>query len=107
MSAILEQAPVKKPARQLHRRPLSTWSNGDDRIRVQINDPALARAFAKVKGVTRTGYSVMGPFTQIFLTQSSQDWVKDWMKEHNKRAKPEASAAPTSTTKTLAWVNRP
>ncbi len=99
MSAVMEQAPSRKPARQLNSKPWSAWNNGDDRVRVQINDPVLARAFAKVKGVSRTGFSVMGPFTQIFLTQSSQDWVKDWMKGHNKGAEANASAAPTSTTK--------
>lgn len=99
MSAVMEKAPLKKSARQLNRKPWSVWSNGDDRTRVQINDHAMARAFAKITGVTRTGFSVMGPFTQIFLTQSSQDSVKDWMTEQNKRAQAKASAAPTSQTK--------
>jgi hypothetical protein len=67
---------------------------------VQINEPALAREFATLKNVTRTGYSVLGAFTQIYLTSHSNDWVKDWMREHNNRAKPKASAAPSSRTNT-------
>jgi hypothetical protein len=66
---------------------------------VQINDHALARFFAKVHGVSRTGYSVMGPFTEIYVTANSQDWVKDWMKEHNKAASAKASSAPKFTKK--------
>ena len=99
MSAALTKARSRKPSRQLNRKPWSAWGNGDDRTRVQINEPAMARTFAKIPGVTRTGYSVMGPFTVIYLTQHSQEWVKNWMKEHNNRAKPEASAARSSETK--------
>jgi len=98
MSIVLERAPSRKPARQLNRAPWSSWSNGDDRVRVQINEPALARTFAKIPGVTRTGYSVMGPFTGIYLTHHSHDWVKHWMKGHKQGAEAKASAAPMQLT---------
>ena len=101
MSTVLESAPSKRPARQLNHNQWSAWNNGDDKTRVQINDPSLARTFAKIPGVTRTGYSVMGAFTRLYLTHHSRDWVQDWMKGHNKGAKAVASAAPTPKTTPL------
>ena len=101
MSAVLQKAPSRKPSRQLNRKPWSAWSNGDERVRVQINEPAIAKAFAKIPGVTRTGYSVMGVFTAIYLTQHTRDWVQEWMKGHNNGATLKASAAPTPKTTPL------
>ncbi len=98
MSTVLDKKPSKGPSRQLNRKQWSAWNNGDDKIRVQINEPTLARTFAKIPGVMRTGYSVTGAFTRLYLTQHSRDWVQDWMKGHNKGAKPVASAAPTPQT---------
>jgi hypothetical protein len=99
MSAVLERAPSRKPSCQLNRRAWSAWTNGDDRLRVQINDYTLAKEFATVKGTTRTGYSVMGPFTALYLTSHTRDWVEDWMKGHNKTATTTASSAPSPQTK--------
>jgi hypothetical protein len=93
MSAVLERARSNTPVRQLYRPLWSAWCNGDDRVRVQINEPSLAKTFAKVSGVTRTGYSVAGPFTRLYLTQHTRDWVENWMKEHNQGARPKCSAA--------------
>jgi hypothetical protein len=101
MSDVLKRAPSRKPSRQLKRRAWSAWSNGGDQLRVQVNEPALAKAFAKVPGVTRTGYSVMGPFTAIYLTPHTRDWVQDWMKGHNNGAEAKPLAAPTPKTTPL------
>jgi hypothetical protein len=99
MSAVLERAFWRKPSRQLIRKVWSAWTNGDERVRVQTNDHELAKAFAKVKGVTRTGYSVMGPFTAIYLTQHTRDWVEDWMKGQNKGAQQRLAPLPSLQTK--------
>jgi hypothetical protein len=100
MSAVLQTAPSKKAARQLNRKSWSACSNGDDRVRVQINEPGMAKVFARIPGVTRTGYSVMGAFTAIYLTKNSREWVKEWMRGHNNGAKLKASAALTPQTNT-------
>jgi hypothetical protein len=63
------------------RKAWAAWSNGDDRTRVQINEPALARAFAKLRGVVRTGYAVLGAYAQIYVTEHSLTWVQAWLKE--------------------------
>jgi hypothetical protein len=99
MSAALERAAARKPCRQLNRMPWIAWNNGDERVRVQINEPALAREFATLKNVTRTGYSVLGAFTQIYLTPHTRNWVEQWMRGHNKGAEANASAAPSPQTK--------
>ena len=101
MSAVLSKALVRKTARPLNRKFWSAWDNGDERLRVQINEPGMAKAFAKIPGVTRTGYSVMGAFTAIYLTPHTRDWVQDWMKGHNKGAEAKPLAAPTPKTMPL------
>jgi hypothetical protein len=98
MSIVMEKVPLNKSSRPSKRQPWILWSNGDDRLRVQINDHALAKEFAKVKGTTQTGYSVIGAFTAIFVTQHSHDWVTNWMREHNQTATVKASSAPKSPT---------
>ena len=105
MSAVLQKALSRKSCRQLNRKRWSAWSNGDDRVRVQINQPALAREFATVKSVTRTGYSVLGAFTQIYLTPHTRDWVEQWMRGHNKGTEVKAQCRPFTADKTLAQVN--
>ena len=99
MSAVLDRASSRTPCRQLNRKGWSAWSNGDDRVRVQINEPGMARSFGQVKGITRTGYGVVGPFTAIYLTKNSREWVEHWMRGHNKGAKALTSAAPSPQTK--------
>ena len=105
MSAVMERTASTTPARRLNRRPWSAWNNGDERVRAQINEPALAKAFAKVVGVTRTGYSVMGPFTAIYLTPNTRDWVEHWMRGHNQGTEVKAQCCPVTTDKTSAQVN--
>lgn len=101
MSAVLQKAPSRQPARPLKRALWSAWSNGDERVRVQINDHALARTFAKLPGVTRTGYGVMGSFTAIYLTKNSREWVENWLKGHNQGVEAKPLAAPTPKTTPL------
>jgi hypothetical protein len=105
MSAVLQKTQSKNTSRQLNSKPWSAWSNGDDRLRVQINEPVLARIFAKVPGVTRTGYGVMGAFTAIYLTPHTRDWVQDWMKEHNQGTESKSQCRSFITGKTLAQGN--
>ena len=101
MSAVLERAASRTPCRQLNRKAWSAWNNGDDRVRVQINEPALARTFAKIPGVTRTGYGVMGSFTAIYLTKNSREWVENLLKGHNQGVEAKPLAAPTPKTTPL------
>jgi hypothetical protein len=60
----------------------SAWCIGNDQVRVQINRPDLARAFAKVKGVWPAGYSVAGNFIRFFHIKRSVPWVDGWMKQY-------------------------
>jgi len=48
------KAPPKKRA------DWSAWRVNDEEIRVQVNRPDLARAFAKVKAARLAGYSDLG-----------------------------------------------
>ena len=57
----------------------NAWSVGDE-VRVQINRPDMAKAFAKIKSTRLVGYSVCGKFTKLFHVKESVDWVDDWMK---------------------------
>ena len=64
------------------RQDWSAWSVRDDEVRVQVNRPDLARAFAKVKGVWPAGYSVAGNFTRLFHVKQRVHWVDAWMKQY-------------------------
>ena len=64
------------------RQDLSAWSVRDDEVRVQINQPELARAFAKVKGVWPAGCSVAGNFMRLFHVKQPVHWVDAWMKQY-------------------------
>jgi len=63
----------------------SAWRTSDDEVRVQVNRPDLAKAFAKVKGVWPSGYSVAGNFVKLFHVKKSVPWVDAWMKDYNGR----------------------
>jgi hypothetical protein len=56
------------------------WCVGDGEVRVQINRPDMARAFAKVKGAWPAGYSVAGNYMKLFHVNQSVQWVDSWMK---------------------------
>jgi hypothetical protein len=105
MSALLERASSRKPSRQPIRKPWSAWSNGDDRVRVQINELGMAKAFAKISGVTRTAHSVMGAFAAIYLTKNSREWVENWMKGHNQSTEVKAQCRPFTADNTVAQTN--
>lgn len=97
MSLVLETSPETTRTTVVKRLPWVVWDNGDARIRVQINEPVLAKAFVQMKGVTRIAYSVNGPFTQIFLTDRSRESVQTWMKSHNNRTTHTSGADTEST----------
>ncbi len=61
----------------------SIWNTEGGKVRVQINDPRLAKAFEKVKEVRRIGYSVMGAYTRIYSIKKTTAWVRDWMAQHS------------------------
>jgi hypothetical protein len=67
MSSIID-TPAVKTAPEFGKKPrvYSVWSTGDNTVMVQIEDIDLARAFAKVKGVHRAGYSVGGGFLHLY-----------------------------------------
>jgi hypothetical protein len=60
----------------------SAWRVSDDEVRVQINRPDMARAFAKVKTTWLAGYSVAGNFIKIFHIRQPVPWVDAWMKNY-------------------------
>lgn len=59
----------------------SAWHVGENEVRVQINRPDLAKAFAKVKGAWPAGYSVAGNYLKLFHVKQSVQWVDAWMKD--------------------------
>jgi hypothetical protein len=59
----------------------SAWRVSDDEVRVQINRPDMARAFAKVKSAWLAGYSVAGNYMKLFHVKQPVPWVEAWMKE--------------------------
>jgi hypothetical protein len=64
----------------------SAWRVSEDEVRVQINRPDMARAFAKVKSAWLAGYSVAGNYMKLFHVKQPVPWVEAWMKEFNGRA---------------------
>jgi hypothetical protein len=79
MSAILEKSRRANPVRQ-KRVDWTAWRVSEDEVRVQVNNPDIARAFAKVKGVGLAGYSVAGNYIKLFHIKQSVSWVDTWMK---------------------------
>jgi len=67
------------------RKPWSAWRWDDQSVRVQINEPSIAAAFAKIKGVVPTGYSVQGGYLRLYRISENVDWVNDWMRAFIKR----------------------
>lgn len=68
----------------------SAWRINDNEVRVQINYPEMARAFAKVKTVHPAGYSVAGNFLRLFHTRQTVPWVESWVKEYKSSLNVEA-----------------
>jgi hypothetical protein len=68
------------------RKDWSAWRVADDEVRVQVNNPDIARAFAKVKGVRLAGYSVTGNYLKLFHVKQSVPWIDTWMREFLSRA---------------------
>jgi len=61
----------------------AAWRVSDDEVRVQINSPDMARAFAKEKGAWPAGYSVAGNFMKLYHVKRPVQWVDAWMKKFN------------------------
>lgn len=59
----------------------SAWRMDSEEVRVQVNRPDLAKAFAKEKSVRLVGYSVNGNYTKIFHVKKPVPWVDSWMKQ--------------------------
>ena len=79
MSAAINQTQSPQPKTK-KRLDWSAWRISDDEVRVQINRPDLARAFAKVKSVWPAGHSVAGNFLKLFHVKQPVPWVAAWMK---------------------------
>ena len=60
----------------------AAWRVSEDEVRVQINRPDLAKAFAKIKSVRPAGYSVSGNYLKLFHVNQSVPWVDTWMKDY-------------------------
>jgi hypothetical protein len=63
----------------------SAWRVNDEEIRVQVNRPDIARAFAKLKSARLAGYSVCGNYLKLFTIKESVPWVESWMKDFIRR----------------------
>ncbi len=92
MSVSLEKEMPRMKSAPKKREDVYAWRVNDDEVRVQINQPDVARAFAKVNGVWPAGYSVAGNFMRIFHVKKSVPWVEAWMKEFNGRVNVGATA---------------
>ena len=68
----------------------AAWRVTDEEVRVQVNRPDLARAFAKVKSVSPVGHSVAGNFMRLFHVKQSVAWVEAKMREF---LRPESTGA--------------
>ena len=71
----------------MKREEWSAWRMDEDEVRVQVNCPGLAKAFAKEKGVRLVGYGVSGNYTKLFHVKKSMGWVDSWMKKSMREAK--------------------
>lgn len=59
----------------------SAWRMADE-TRVQINRRDLAKAFVKATQTRPAGFSVTGPYQELFHVKESVDWVNRWMKTY-------------------------
>jgi hypothetical protein len=59
----------------------TAWRADDHEVRVQINNPALAKAFSRVESARLSAYSVGGKYLKIFHVEHTIEWVEAWMKE--------------------------
>jgi hypothetical protein len=62
------------------RKPWVAWRSDEKCVRVQVHEPVLAKAFAKLKGVTLAGYGVVGGYLRLFAATMSVPEVEAWMK---------------------------
>lgn len=92
MSVAIERPTASSVTPRSKRKPWTAWRVSEDSIRVQLNEPGLAKAFANVRGAERAGYSVLGPFTEIYSLNRPVTWVHDWMRRHNNGAQAKTSA---------------
>lgn len=65
----------------------SAWRMDEEDVRVQVNCPGLAKAFAKEKGVRLAGYSVAGNYVKLFHVKKPREWVDSWMKKSLRESK--------------------
>ena len=63
-------------------KPWSAWRMDEEEVRVQINEPGMARAFARVNTARGVGYSVVGRYTRLFHVKRPVDWVNGWMRDY-------------------------
>jgi hypothetical protein len=80
MSAVLERTKRPKPAPQ-KRVDWAAWRMDEEEVRVQVNRPDLAKAFAKVKSVRQVGAGMRGNYLKLFHINQTVPWVDAWMKE--------------------------
>lgn len=66
---------------QAEREVWAVWRMDEDEVRVQVNRPDLAKAFAKVKTARSVGYSVFGNYMRLYHVKESVPWVDAWMKK--------------------------
>lgn len=64
---------------KMSRKPWVAWRVSDELVRVQIHEPAIAKAFAKNKGATLAGYGVAGGYLRLFDVPQSVAEVDAWM----------------------------
>jgi hypothetical protein len=94
---------MKTMTKQIARRKSwAAWSIGDGRTCVQINEAALAKVFAKCKGVMRRGYSVLGPYAQLYVIEQPVTWAQDWLREQARKLAAVKTAAANTKERELA-----
>jgi hypothetical protein len=86
MSAVLDKKVLcSKPALK-KRGDWAAWRVSDDEVRVQVNRPDIARAFAALKSVSLVGYSVAGNYLKLFCVKKTVPEVEAWMKDFVRHA---------------------
>ena len=90
MSAMIKKSRRTNPVPQ-KRVDWAAWRVSEDEVRVQVNRPDMAKAFAKIKGVGLAGYSVTGNYLKLFHIKQSVPWIDTWMREFLSRVNSSAT----------------
>jgi hypothetical protein len=81
MNAILVKESVRSKPVPKKREDWIAWRVDDDEVRVQVNRPDIAKAFARVKSARPVGHSVCGNYMRLFHVKQPVPWVDSWMKD--------------------------